>query len=221
MLVAFDADPANYKASNGYLISEQGKPPDFVLEIASRRTGREEHWAQAGRLRRPRDTGILAIRRDRGAPWGAPSRGPPSGRGVRAHTRRRVAQPEFARIQRGPEPEHQVGAGPIAMVRPGYRKAHRPPSRTSKPAPTPSEPAPTPSGPEPTPSVKPAWPPKPVYGSWKNSFAAKPPNPAIHQRMGMPSRPPTIPTSAQSLRRPLAPPYPTPLPHTHQASHAR
>ena len=39
LLVAFDADPAAYKSSNGYIISEQGKPPDFVLEIASRRTG--------------------------------------------------------------------------------------------------------------------------------------------------------------------------------------
>jgi hypothetical protein len=40
LLVAFDADPVAYKESNGYIIDEQGKPPDFVLEIASRRTGR-------------------------------------------------------------------------------------------------------------------------------------------------------------------------------------
>ena len=39
LLAAFDVDPALYKANNGYVISEQGKPPDFVLEIASRRTG--------------------------------------------------------------------------------------------------------------------------------------------------------------------------------------
>jgi Uma2 family endonuclease len=32
-------DPAAYRASNGYVISEQGKPPDFALEIASRSTG--------------------------------------------------------------------------------------------------------------------------------------------------------------------------------------
>ncbi len=42
LLVAFDADPAAYKASNGYIIDDQGKPPDFVLEIASRNTGRED-----------------------------------------------------------------------------------------------------------------------------------------------------------------------------------
>ena len=39
LLVAFDVDPVAYEASNGYIIEEQGKPPDFVLEIASRRTG--------------------------------------------------------------------------------------------------------------------------------------------------------------------------------------
>ncbi len=39
MLVAFDVDPALYRASNGYVIDEQGKPPDFVLEVASPHTG--------------------------------------------------------------------------------------------------------------------------------------------------------------------------------------
>ena len=38
LLVAFDVDPAAYKASNGYVISEQGKAPDFVLEVASEST---------------------------------------------------------------------------------------------------------------------------------------------------------------------------------------
>ena len=38
--MALGVDPAAYAASNGYVISEQGKPPDFTLEIASRRTGR-------------------------------------------------------------------------------------------------------------------------------------------------------------------------------------
>ena len=39
LLVAFGVNPATYHASNGYIIEEQGKPPDFVLEVASRRTG--------------------------------------------------------------------------------------------------------------------------------------------------------------------------------------
>jgi Uma2 family endonuclease len=40
LLIAFGVDPRAYEDSRGYVIAEQGKPPDFVLEIASRRTGR-------------------------------------------------------------------------------------------------------------------------------------------------------------------------------------
>ncbi len=40
MLVAFEVDPEVYYSRNGYLIPEMGKPPDFVLEIASRRSGK-------------------------------------------------------------------------------------------------------------------------------------------------------------------------------------
>ena len=42
LLVAFDVDPETYRRSNAYIISEQGKPPDFVLEVASRHTGDED-----------------------------------------------------------------------------------------------------------------------------------------------------------------------------------
>ena len=38
LMVAFGTDPAAYEASNGYIVSEQGKPPDFVLEVASEST---------------------------------------------------------------------------------------------------------------------------------------------------------------------------------------
>ena len=38
LLVAFDVDPAAYRARNGYVLSEQGKPPDFILEVASLHT---------------------------------------------------------------------------------------------------------------------------------------------------------------------------------------
>ena len=38
LLVAFDVSPADYAASNGYIVSEQGKAPDFVLEVASAST---------------------------------------------------------------------------------------------------------------------------------------------------------------------------------------
>ena len=40
LLIAFDVDPAAYRASNAYVVSEQGKPPDFVMEIASSATRR-------------------------------------------------------------------------------------------------------------------------------------------------------------------------------------
>ena len=42
LLVALNADPAACRARNGYVISEQGKPPDFVLEVASASTGRRD-----------------------------------------------------------------------------------------------------------------------------------------------------------------------------------
>ena len=54
LMVAFNVNPAAYYRSNAYFISEQGKPPDFVLEIASRSTGRtdvvekREHYAALG-----------------------------------------------------------------------------------------------------------------------------------------------------------------------------
>ena len=40
LLVAFGVDPAAYKARNAYVISDQQKPPDLVLEVASPSTGR-------------------------------------------------------------------------------------------------------------------------------------------------------------------------------------
>ena len=39
LLIARNVDPEAYERSNGYIIDEQGKPPDFVLEIASPSTG--------------------------------------------------------------------------------------------------------------------------------------------------------------------------------------
>ena len=35
LLVAFNVSPELYAEHNGYIISEQGKPPDFVMEVAS------------------------------------------------------------------------------------------------------------------------------------------------------------------------------------------
>ena len=44
LLIAFDVDLELYRANNAYIISEQGKPPDFVLEVASRHTARRDLW---------------------------------------------------------------------------------------------------------------------------------------------------------------------------------
>lgn len=40
LAVALNADRDTFLRRNGYIISEQGKPPDFVIEIASRSTAR-------------------------------------------------------------------------------------------------------------------------------------------------------------------------------------
>ncbi len=40
LLIAFDVDPLARRARNGYVVEEQGKPPDFVLEVASASTAR-------------------------------------------------------------------------------------------------------------------------------------------------------------------------------------
>lgn len=74
LLIAFNVDPAAYRASNAYVVSEQGKPPDFVMEVASPGTRRidatdkrddyaalniPEYWRfdEAGRFRHTRLAG--------------------------------------------------------------------------------------------------------------------------------------------------------------------
>lgn len=42
LLVAFGVDPAIYRENNGYVVSEQGKAPDWVLEVASESTGERD-----------------------------------------------------------------------------------------------------------------------------------------------------------------------------------
>ena len=38
LLIAFNVSPEDYRQSNGYIVSEQSKPPDFVMEVASAST---------------------------------------------------------------------------------------------------------------------------------------------------------------------------------------
>ena len=46
LLIAFDVSPENYYASRGYIVSEQGKPPDFVMEVASESTAEVDTGAK-------------------------------------------------------------------------------------------------------------------------------------------------------------------------------
>ena len=43
LLIAFNVDPDTAIAQRGYATLEQGKPPDFVLEVASLTTGRNDY----------------------------------------------------------------------------------------------------------------------------------------------------------------------------------
>ncbi len=42
-VISFGVNPSAIVGRNGYVISEVGKPPDFVLEVASRSTGRRDY----------------------------------------------------------------------------------------------------------------------------------------------------------------------------------
>ena len=46
LLIAFNIDPDTAIAQGGYAILDQGKPPDFVLEVASPTTGRNDYTAK-------------------------------------------------------------------------------------------------------------------------------------------------------------------------------
>ena len=48
-VVAFDVDPERITETNGYVISEVGKPPEFVLEIASETTGVRDYTVKRDR----------------------------------------------------------------------------------------------------------------------------------------------------------------------------
>jgi Uma2 family endonuclease len=48
-VVAFDVDPERIATTNGYVISEAGKPPEFVLEVASETTGVRDYTIKRDR----------------------------------------------------------------------------------------------------------------------------------------------------------------------------
>ncbi len=94
LLIAFNANPAANRARLGYLIPEQGKPPDFVLEVASDSTYRRD----------------LIVKRSDYARMGVPEywRFDPDGGRPR---RTRLAGDRLAREQYLPIPVHRTEDG--------------------------------------------------------------------------------------------------------------
>ena len=129
LLIAFNPDLEAHRSSNGYIIADQDKPPDFVLEIASTITGSEDSG------KKPRHYvgfGIPEYRRfdapPNGRRHGAPTgRRQNSGRRIRIHPYRTLAQQHPARLHPGTRPLFALGARPAPLARPGNRP---PPTNT-------------------------------------------------------------------------------------------
>ena len=173
LFVAFDVDPAAYRRSNAYVISEQGKLPDFVLEIASRRTGRIDVTEKR------RDYAALGI----GEYWRFDDTG--QHHGTRLAGERLVeggyVAIDIEELRDGSlqgyslalKPEHPLGAGRVGVLRPGYGLSHRyPVGRAGGPAP-PLKPALKMLRPNAMPSRKHGLPLRPGSESWKSYSATK------------------------------------------------
>ena len=74
LMIPFDVSPVNYDESNAYLILEPGKPPDFVLQIASGSTGRRDINQKRDIYQYLRRT--LTARRKGESGWRDPDSGP-------------------------------------------------------------------------------------------------------------------------------------------------
>ena len=126
LLIAFlGADPEACREDNGYVISVHGKPPDFVMEIASRSTGRQD---VEGKRTGYAGLGIpeyWRCRRGRGVPRHTAGRRPAGTRAIRAHHHRDRRGRNPAGLQRSAQPLHPVGTRGVEVARPGDRAAHR------------------------------------------------------------------------------------------------
>ena len=63
VIVAFEVDAYAIAARNGYVISEVGKPPDFVMEVASESTAERDETVKREGYAEMRGAGVLEIRR--------------------------------------------------------------------------------------------------------------------------------------------------------------
>ena len=82
LLIAFNADPEAYRDDNGYVISQQGKPPDFVMEIASRSTGQQDVDQKRTGYEGLGITEYWRFDQTGGLPWNLAGRRPACGRPV-------------------------------------------------------------------------------------------------------------------------------------------
>ena len=157
LVVAFDVDAAAIVDNNGYDISEVGKPPELVLEIASSSTGKNDYIGKrviyAGFWR----AGILALRRHRrplprrasGRRPPYPRRGIPADRAAYRGQRRNLGlQPSAVAVfVLGGGPSAVLGSqpgrlpvGPVGRTTGPHRRG-RPGRRSRGPGPTPKPPA--------------------------------------------------------------------------------
>ena len=140
LLVAFDADPELYEANNGYVVSFQGKPPELMLEIASRHSWRTDIDVEV----KPGFYASLGVREywrfdETGEFHGSPTGWRPSGRRpVPSHRGGGTARRRAAGIQRNPGAVLLLAAGTAGLVRPHRRRLHPQPGVRDISEPTPS-----------------------------------------------------------------------------------
>ncbi len=120
VVVAFGVDPKAIIARNGYIISEAGKPPDFIMEVATRFSATPGLSRQARRLSAIRRRGVLAVRRDRRRSQRRPARRRRAGGRRRVHPHPNHPRRRFQAlgIQRRPESVHRLGRRTPALLRP-------------------------------------------------------------------------------------------------------
>ena len=124
LLIAFDADPSALARDNAYVISDQGKPPDFVLEIASRSTGHIDTGQKRDGLRFARHPGVLAFRRDGRVSRHPNRRRSTGGRALRADRDRGSRGRHLGGIQHRPAPEPPLGTRRVEVARPRNWRTH-------------------------------------------------------------------------------------------------
>ena len=118
LLIALNVNLEMYRRDNGYIVSRQGKPPDFVLEVASESTGamdtgvKRDNYAWLGVAESGASTKPGGLARC------ASGRRPAGGRILPPHPHRKGGNGRrrcLSRIQPGTKPDPALGKGDAAM----------------------------------------------------------------------------------------------------------